>query len=441
MNQLIKIVEACKTLLLLTSTLTSAFCFLPSALYSQDTIRYMSYNLLNYGLPYNLCEESNNNITLKDQYIKTIFSYSQPDLFAVVELVQGADNADRLLDSVINIAGPRTFVRAGLTNFSNSDIVNMLYYDPLKFHLLSQDVVISGLRDINLYDFFLKTSDLSVSHDTIFLTVIVAHLKAGTGQSNELQRAEMAQSLMNYLNAHNKQGNIILSGDFNLYSSYEQAYQVLINYTNPNIRFYDPIDSPGDWNSNEVFAAVHTQSTHVSSNGCAAGGGLDDRFDFILTSNSLMVGTEGMQNIISTYHAPGQDGQHFNSSLNAQPANLSVPPDVLDALYNNSDHLPVVMDILTAKSLAIHEMGNDPFGIRVNNPVNEALTVYFGHPPVNIKIECIDFISHQAVSSLEIKRPSESITFPLTGMKTGMYLFRFTGDTGLSVVKKVMIVK
>ncbi len=394
---------------------------------------------MNYGVPYNLCDESNNNISLKDQYIREIFAYTQPDLLAVVEMIEGIDNVKRLLDSAVNAAGPRIFAKAGITNFSNSEIINMLYYDPVKFTLKSQDAIITGLRDINIYNLFLNSTDLSLTQDTVFLTVIIAHLKAGSGQSNETERAQMVLSLMNYLNAQNKQGNIILSGDFNLYTSNEQAFQTLLNYSNQDIRFYDPIDSPGDWNSNINFAGIHTQSTHLGSNGCASGGGMDDRFDFILTSSSLMQGSDRMKNITSSYRALGQDGLHFNNSVNDMPENTSVPPVVLEALYSNSDHLPVIMDIRTEKVLAINETLTDPFEIKVTNPAKGNIQMSLGRPPASLTIECVDFVSHQVMSTLVEPQPASEITIPASGLKTGMYLLRFTSKTGLSTVKKVII--
>ena len=76
---------------------------------------------------------------------------------------------------------------------------------------------------------------------------------------------------------------VLFAGDLNIYTSTEPAYIELLDPTNP-IVLVDPIDTPGAWNNNEDFTAVHTQSTRTSSGpfGAGAGGGLDDRFDFIL---------------------------------------------------------------------------------------------------------------------------------------------------------------
>lgn len=45
----------------------------------------------------------------------------------------------------------------------------------------------------------------------------------------------------------------------------------------------------------------------------------------------------------NTYFAVGNDGNHFNSSINSG-TNYSVSSTVLSALYSLSDHLPVIAD-------------------------------------------------------------------------------------------------
>ncbi|HRY32550.1 MAG TPA: hypothetical protein P5531_06240 [Bacteroidales bacterium] len=407
-------------------------------LFPQDTLRVMSYNLLYYGLPYSVCDESNNNISLKDQHMRSIMAYVNPDILAVCEMIPGTANAQRLLDSALNAAGQRTYARAQPTNYSNGDLTNMLYYDPLRVGLLSQDVVINDLRDINLYKLYLKTSDLGSTADTIFLTAVVAHLKAGSGSSDEQKRAQMTQSLMNYMNAQNLNGNIVMCGDFNLYRSSEQAWQNLTNYPNAEIRFHDPVDSPGDWNNNVFFAHIHTQSTHAGSNGCAASGGLDDRFDFILATNAIMSGSRGLMGIASTYQAVGQDGLHFNTSVNAPPANASVPANVADALYGMSDHLPVVFGMKTAKPLSIASQQHFPAEIRHPNPVSGAFSCHFSHPLHDIRIELINMLSQHKSLLFEGDVQAGTLTLDVAHCQAGMYLLCFT-FTGTQIINKLLI--
>ncbi|PLW92556.1 MAG: hypothetical protein C0592_10085, partial [Marinilabiliales bacterium] len=189
-----------------------------------------------------------------------------------------------------------------------------------------------------------------------WVTCIVMHLKAGSYQSDEDDRAAEVSTLMNYLNALNQPGNYLAMGDFNVYSDDEECFQNLTNHPNANIRFYDPINKLGSWNNNSYYADYHTQSTHSTSNDCAASGGMDDRFDWILASMDIITGGELVQYVSGSYHALAQDGNHFNSSINSSPTNTSVPSNVLTALYNNSDHLPVIMELAVAKPVGIAEV-------------------------------------------------------------------------------------
>jgi hypothetical protein len=58
-----------------------------------------------------------------------------------------------------------------------------------------------------------------------------------------------------------------------------------------------------------------------------------------------ITGTAGLQYITSTYKAVGNDGQHFNRSINEAPENTSAPSNVIDAIFNASDHLPVIAKV------------------------------------------------------------------------------------------------
>lgn len=82
----------------------------------------------------------------------------------------------------------------------------------------------------------------------------------------------------------------------------------------------------GSWNNNDFFASVHSQSTHTSGD-CFSTGGSDDRFDFILTSDEIINGTDYMKLVPGSYKALGQDGQHFNDRLTGSPQNNSVPEE------------------------------------------------------------------------------------------------------------------
>jgi hypothetical protein len=135
---------------------------------------------------------------------------------------------------------------------------------------------------------------------------------------------------------------VIFAGDFNVYTSDEPAYQNLINPSQGNIQFVDPVDQPGDWGEYS-FRYYHTQSTHDGDDGCPSYGGMDDRFDFIMVSEDVMNGENGMLYVEDSYTTLGQDGNRYNGSL-INPTNTSAPSDVIYAMYNFSDHLPIIAE-------------------------------------------------------------------------------------------------
>jgi len=103
--------------------------------YSQDTIKVMSYNLLNYGYYSNYCTTSNNNVSNKNEYLKTIIDYTLPDILGVVEISPEDTYIDGLKNNVLNQNGRNYYAKAPKSNYSGSSIINMLYYDSRKLTL------------------------------------------------------------------------------------------------------------------------------------------------------------------------------------------------------------------------------------------------------------------------------------------------------------------
>ena len=89
---------------------------------------------------------------------------------------------------------------------------------------------------------------------------------------------------------------------------------------------------------------MHTQSPRTSSFGGGANGGMDDRFDWLFVSQSILDETSSMYYVDGTYCAFGNDGNHFNDAIN-DGTNNSVSAEMADALHDASDHLPVYMDV------------------------------------------------------------------------------------------------
>lgn len=409
-----------------------------TAIAQTDTIRMMQYNLMYYTNSSGIsdCNSLINNLDTKDMHIKTIFQYVKPTVMCVCEM--GSQNlyADRLLNNAINTDGIDYYQRGPLTNQSGGSIANMIYYDSRKLTLYKSTVLNTSYRDINGYTFYYNADNLSTG-DTIFMTFWIAHLKAGTGNSNESHRLTQVQKLMSRISNSGMPGNYFFSGDFNIYSSEEPAYQELTEYSNSLYRFYDPVNSPGYWHSNPQFSELHTQSTHSQYDDCFSSGGLDDRFDIILVSPYIYYGSDRLHLLEGSYHAVGQDGLRFNGSVTV-PANNSIPNEVALALYQQSDHLPVVMDMTIDAHVGVIEHTPDYY-VNVINPVRETLQIEMQNnrdEKYTIRLFAVD----GRLLALYHENLSEGVhrlSYPFPYGK-GAYLITFENEKGQKTAKKVL---
>ena len=339
---------------------------------AQDNIKVMYYNILEYPLA----------PATKAVYLKTIFDYYHPDVLVCDEVVSDAIAID-ILNNVINITAGNNYAKAAFTDGPDKD--NMIFFNQNKLSLNYQTIIPTALRYINRYQLHYN----SVAPDNIYLDFYAAHLKASQGF--EQDRYLECVAFENYISALPAAQNIIFGGDLNLYTSTEPAYVLLLDPNN-NYPLFDPINSPGNWNANSTFAAIHTQSTHATTSGGFIGGGMDDRFDFILTTNDLLSPSSNVHYITDTYKALGNDGLHFNKNLTDLPLSTTVPDYVTSALFNMSDHLPVVMELaVNATSTGTNHMqflnvpasGNTlvnltPFTVEVRNDLNQLVTGFNG---------------------------------------------------------------
>jgi endonuclease/exonuclease/phosphatase family metal-dependent hydrolase len=421
---------------------TLLLLFIVTTAWSQDTLTLLQYNLLNYGNYTSYCTANNNSHEQKDIYLRAIINYTKPDVFTVNELSQYEFYHDRILTEVLNSSGRNYYRRAELTNLAGSYLLNQLYYDSRKLVLYSQKVIQYNVRDVNLYTLYARNDGLARG-DTIFINCIVAHLKAGSGNSNAAVRTTMTRNTMEWLRLNAKPGNFLFMGDFNIYTSDETAYQNLINPlpVNASFRFFDPINMPGAWNNNYDFRYWHTQSVSADGNGCQAGGGMDDRFDFILASASIMNGNQGVKYVTDSYYALGQDGRHYNKSITDAPANTSVPSNVLTALGNNSDHLPVMMKLSLSSSLP-NALCDDAWKGQV-----QLVYVPDNFPVLRIRLNEADHYRLRIIgvtgmilyeTSVYLSPGINEYTVPINGFSPGFYLVRLENSHFHGVTLKVV---
>ena len=296
-----------------------------------STVRIMTYNILNY-------QDENSR---EDDYA-LIIDFIQPDLIVAQEII-GETGYSHFRSDVLDVIAPNSWASAPFTNqTAQQDIA--LYYKDDTFTFISTSVVYtaqsSGTRDVIQWVMLHNLSGIEFN-------VYGVHLKASSGTSNANQRLQETTILRDHLNELDA-NFFIVAGDFNIYSnnsSSEPAFDMLTGASDDNAgRLFDPIDRIGHWHNNSSYSDVHTQSPRTSSFGGGANGGMDDRFDWLFVSQSILDETSSMYYVDGTYWAFGNDGNHFNDAIN-DGNNNSVSAEMADALHDASDHLPVYMDV------------------------------------------------------------------------------------------------
>lgn len=419
---------------------------------AQDTIKVMQYNLLYYGKDIYDCTSTNNGRDFKNTQLLTILDYAKPDIFCVNEMDASLDDVNYLMDNALNVGGVNYWQHA---NVSGSFSINMIYFNSEKFTLNSQVSISAYPRQTDVYNMTYNAPS------PIDFTIFVAHLKASDDAPSADDRATATQNVMNYI-ASKGPGNYIFQGDLNLYTSTELAFQNLINPSNITLAFNDPANRIGNWNNNPSFADVHTQATHTSGT-CFVTGGMDDRFDFILISNAIKNGDNQIKYLSNSYETIGQDGNHFNDAL-TDFTNNSAPPEVINALYNMSDHIPVSLNLVmsngnnntpitvfnkTFDDQDINSGGWQEFSVTDATRIWNIPTNTFGHNNTyygmmtgwdytnNIAVDNEDWLISPTFNSDEIF--AETLTFWTSGKYTGDDLqvyystdYSGTGDPNLA---------
>lgn len=400
----------CMKLLLCTFFLSA------SHLFAQDTIKVMWYNILNYP-------DIN---SARIAYLQTILQYEKPDIFVVCEITSPA-GASTILNTALNV-GTTNYAMVNYTD--GPDDENMLFYNTAKIGFKEQNEIQATPRQFNEYILYYKDPALTASSDTAYLYMYAAHLKAGNTSGDASERASASAMLRSYLNTRPSAENTILGGDMNIYGSSESAYSIFTGETQANL--FDPI-GPGEYHSNASFAIHHTQSTRLLSIDGGSTGGMDDRFDMMLFSDDIRYGSNGVQFLAGSYRVVGQDGQHFNLALN-EPANTSVPANILNALYYMSDHLPITMKLLAGGGVGIEEQGSGIKGLKVYpNPAKDKIT-YSLNETEELSVSLCDMYGRIVFSN----KGTGSQSIDVSSLAKGCYTLCIASATG-SVTRKIIL--
>ena len=355
-----------------------------------DTLKIMTYNVLNYGFP-----STSGCPTLitanKHIYLKTILRYENPDIVGLVKIdaSPASFTTTEIVQQVLDSVCLGCYGHSAFTNLSGYTKENMLYFKTSKLGYIGTTTIYSGdanISDINLHTLYYKDPNLSVNHDTAFIKIILIHDKSGS--NNASNRATEIAGAMSWLNTHvTSPGNFIFMGDFNTQSSTEACFQDMINSSNLNTRFYDPPNQIGNWANNpSAFSHYLTEDTRAIDPGdCGAVGGISTRFVHILCTQPVISGTYSVKYIPGSFNVIGNDGNHTNIALTDPPTNISVPSQVLNALYYMSNHLPVSIKVAvtfpsTTTNVADLSISKINFAV-FPNPVNGFIRFKASHIP------------------------------------------------------------
>jgi endonuclease/exonuclease/phosphatase family metal-dependent hydrolase len=391
-----------------------------AAIAEADTLRVATYNALNL---------SGTSIIGREDAFRTVLGTIDPDMIAFQEVLD-EEGVDQLLSSVL-LPIQDDWTSVAYNNDSYND--NAFFYRTTKVQLVSTRYIPTELRYIVEY-----TLRPAAGDTTLRVRIYSLHLKANSGSGDNVdRRRQEARSLRQQLNQIPAGSSLMVCGDYNLLSSDEPAYQILLADTpSVNGQLNDPINSPGQWDGNAAFAAVHTIGTDD----------MNARFDFILVSNALM-DTVGSYVLPATYHAFGNDGRHFGRAVSALP-NYAVPDSVAYALYAASDHLPVVTDfILNSEATSLTERTSLDVSYALMacypNPFNPTTTIAYNLSKAGyVSLRVFDLLGREVAVLNKGFVPAGSYCagFDGRGLGSGIYFARL--DAGKSSqTTKLMLLK
>jgi hypothetical protein len=205
-------------------------------------------------------------------------------------------------------------------------------------------------------------------------------MKAGSGSGDQARRLVESNEILDDAASLPVARHLILGGDFNTQSSNQPGFRALVGNTYNTGVFVDPITVPGSWNNSSAFRMIHTQDPATQ---------VDDRYDLLLLSQSLVDGT-GAEYIgdfdtpwdLSRWDDPnhshrcwGNDGSSYNTVLRTT-GNENCGPVIAQALIALSSglgHLPVYLDIAVPAKIGTNTAAIDLGDVPADSPFDFTL--------------------------------------------------------------------
>lgn len=324
-----------------------------------DTITILTYNILNFPNPSN--SNSLGSDAARVVYFRNVIDSTNADIIILQELksLNGMVILTNELNS--NSTNETTYdyapIWTGYGGLGNGVIFNTQISTLMSFNELPRNnsmmapngnSIISP-RANTVYQFEITNS---VCSDVSNLDLISVHLKAGSDNEGGNEIADRDNRNLGVLDAldftslQSATSNIIVGGDFNFRSdditsgnNSEPGYVNLVD-SNNTPSFSDPLNGFTRNITSDAFK--YTQATRNGNiNAYGNGGipgGLDDRFDFLFISESLLNNTNQVEYISQSYLTPGSPGILNSESCASGLSNC------LDYEYM-SDHFPVLIKL------------------------------------------------------------------------------------------------
>ncbi len=232
------------------------------------------------------------------------------------------------------------------------------------------------------------------------LYIFNVHFEAGGFDEDMAGRETEADQIRSYIDNNNLGNrNVIVAGDLNVSDNFSSssvsnfgglsALEILAAAGDG--RVLDPLFPNGEVVNFSILdsgvtnfpfgvdlAPLLTQSPSGGS-GPLVGGGIDDRFDFILQSDELLDG-DGVASIPNSLRSFGNNGSTLNTRIN-NGNSITIngltsfsTSQVLNALESASDHLPVVEDFQLPATLEV-ELPDVPLELGLNEAATVQLLV------------------------------------------------------------------
>ena len=388
----------------------------------------MSYNLLIYP---------EGQMVNRIDTLSKILDFYQPDLLMVQELksAQGLQNITQELNTLYGEYQSGSYIPQ-VSNPDNSWRLqqNIVFNEDI-FELVGEQTLETPYRDVNYFQLRILNKNGTPSNE--FLHTYVTHLKSSQGSTNEQLRLSMVEVLMDHIDFLPPESNIIVAGDFNVYSGDEPAYELLLS-TNGTNTLNDPIDMPRWSNFNFPHKEIYTQSTRLSSLGDGSGGGLDDRFDFVLLSDHLMNPNANYSYHDESYKALGNNGTCYNQDLIDCTTTNNVPFSILQSLYYMSDHLPIVLSLDINDMVSTTELPLTSLPLRISpNPANKYIEVIWNEDnSIDLQI-----LNVQGKEVLRQELLDTKTTVNIADLQTGLYIIQTRGNSGGTVLTSKLLIQ